>query len=97
MKGRPGLYSFSGIAAKKTTRNDLKGKKKQVVIKRHQDNQRFGKMSVRNTYKLSNKNPKFQNLGNGKIHHHKNKIRTSNKISKQSNKRSKTETMGASK
>lgn len=96
MKGRPGLYSFSGIAAKKATRNDHKGKKKQVAIKSHQDNQGFGKMSVRNTYKPSNKNPKFQNLGNSKIHYHKNKIRTS-KISKQSKKRSRTETMGTNK
>ena len=94
MKGRPGLYSFSGITAKKTT-NDHKGKKKQVVVKRHQDYQGFGQMSVRNN-KLSKKNPKFQNLGNGKVFHHKNEIMTS-KISKQSKKRSKAETMGTSK
>jgi len=95
-KGRPGLHSFSGITAKKTSTNDRKGKKKQVVIKRHQDNQGSGRMSVRNNYKLGSKNPKFQNHGNSKMHHHKNKIRTGT-ISKQSKKRSKKETMGTRK
>lgn len=93
-KGRPGVYSFSGITAKKTTKNDHKGKKKHVVIKRHQDNQGFGKMSFRNNYKLSSKNPKFHNRGHSKIHHDKNKIRTS-KISKQNKKRSRKEIMGS--
>ena len=95
-KGRPGLYSFSGITGKKTSTNDHKGKKKQVVIKGNKDNQGFGRMSVRNNYKLPSKNPKFPNRGNSKIYHHKNKIRTS-KISKQNKKQSKNETTGTSK
>jgi len=95
-KGRPGLYSFSGITAKKTSTNDHKGKKKQVVIKGNKDNQGFGRMSVRNNYKLPSKNPKFPNRGNSKIYHHKNKIRTS-KISKQNKKQNKNETTGTSK
>jgi len=92
-KGRAGLHSFSGITAKKTTTNYHKGKKKQVVIKRHQGNQGCGRMSARNNYKLSSKKPKFENHGTSKIHHHKNKIRTST-MSKQNKKRSKKETMG---
>lgn len=70
-KGRPGLYSFSGITAKKTTTNDHKGKKKQAAIKRHQDSQGFGKMSVRKNYKQTRKNSKCQNRGNCKINNRK--------------------------
>ena len=70
-KGRPGLYSFSGITAKKTTTNDHKGKKKQAAIKRHQDNQGFGKMSVRKNYNQTRKNSKCQNRGNCKINNRK--------------------------
>lgn len=66
-KGRPGLYSFSGITAKKTTANDHRGKKKQAAIKRHQDSQGFGKMSVTKNYKQTRKNSKCQNRGNCKI------------------------------
>lgn len=79
------MHPFRGITAKKATKNDHKGRKKHVFIKRHQDNQGFGEKSVRNTFN-SRKKIKFENLRDSKKHHHKTKPKTSN-ISKQNKKK----------
>lgn len=69
-KGRPATYSFSGITAKQATKSDHKGKKKHAFVKGQQGNQ--GKQYARNNYNTS-RNTKFQNHGNSKRPHHKNK------------------------
>ena len=88
-KNRPAvIHPFSGITAKKATKNDHKGRKKHVFTKRHQDNQGFGKKSTRNTFN-SRKKIKFENHRDSKKHHHKNKTKAINTvfISKQSKKK----------